>query len=49
MTEVLQSGIVEETSDGLFYPNETINAEQMKIYINQALELFETTGSLEAM
>ncbi len=49
MTEVLQSGIVEETSDGLFYPNETINAEQMKIYINQALELFETTGSSEAM
>lgn len=49
MTEVLQSGIVEETSDGLFYPNETINAEQMKIYINQVLELFETTGSSEAM
>ena len=49
MTEVLQSGIVEETSDGLFYPNETINAEQMEIYINQALELFETTGSSEAM
>ena len=49
MTEVLQSGIVEGTSDGLFYPNETINAEQMEMYINQVLELFETTGSSEAM
>lgn len=42
MTDILQSGIVQETSDGLFYPNEAINAEQMEIYINRVLELFET-------
>lgn len=41
MEDVLQSGIVEETANGLFYPNETIDAEQMEMYINQVLELFE--------
>lgn len=45
MEDVLQSGIVDETADGLFYPNETINAEQMEMYINQVLELYETNGN----
>ncbi len=44
MTDILQSGIVQETSDGLFYPNETINTEQMEMYINRVLELLETNG-----
>lgn len=42
MEKILQSGIVQESSAGLFDPNETINAEQMEMYINRALELFET-------
>lgn len=41
MEDVLQSGIVEATANGLFHPNETIDAEQMEMYINQVLELFE--------
>lgn len=41
MTEILKSGIVQEASDGLFYPNETINAEQMEAYINDVLALLE--------
>lgn len=41
MKDVLQSGIVEATANGLFHPNETIDAEQMEMYINQVLELFE--------
>ena len=45
MEDVLQSGIVDETADGLFYPNETINAEQMEMYINQVLELYETNSN----
>lgn len=44
MTDILQSGIVQETAEGLFYPNETINTEQMEMYINRALELLETNG-----
>ena len=44
MTDILQSGIVQEASDGLFYPNETINTEQMEMYINRVLELLETNG-----
>ena len=43
MTDILQSGIVEETSNGLFYPNETIYTEQMETYINRVFELFETS------
>ena len=43
MEDVLQSGIVEATANGLFHPNETIDAEQMEMYINQVLELFEGT------
>lgn len=42
MEKILQSCIVQESSAGLFDPNETINAEQMEMYINRALELFET-------
>lgn len=42
MEKILQSGIVQESSAGLFDPNERINAEQMEMYINRALELFET-------
>lgn len=42
MEKILQSGIVQESSAGLFDPNETINTEQMEMYINRALELFET-------
>ena len=41
MEDVLQSGIVEATANDLFHPNETIDAEQMEMYINQVLELFE--------
>lgn len=41
MEDVLQSGIVEATANGLFHPNETIDAEQMEMYINQVLDLFE--------
>lgn len=41
MEDVLQFGIVEATANGLFHPNETIDAEQMEMYINQVLELFE--------
>ena len=41
MKDVLQSGIVEATANGLFHPNETIDAEQMEMYINQVLDLFE--------
>lgn len=47
MIDVLQSGIVKETSDGLFYPNETIDAAQMEMYINDALVLFETNGMFD--
>lgn len=43
MTDILQSGIVEEASNGLFYPNETIYTEQMETYINRVFELFETS------
>ncbi len=42
ITDVLQSGIVEKTSESLFYPNEHMYLEEMEIYINRMIELFET-------
>lgn len=44
MTDILQSGVVEAAADGLFNPNETVNAEQMEAYINHVLALFEANA-----
>lgn len=41
MTVILQSGIVQESDEKLFDPNETISAGQMEMYIDHALELME--------
>lgn len=48
MTDILQSGIVEENPDGFFYPNETINVEQMEMYLNRVAALFETNATQSA-